>query len=114
MKNLGISVNKVIAEFGSGMNFKRKGFLELISLLTNDSVNTLIIHHKDRLMRFGMPMIEHICLINNVKLIVIDSAEENKSKADEFAEDLIAIIHHFSMKLYGSRSYKKDFDHEDM
>ena len=25
----------------------------------------------------------------------------------EFAEDLISIIHHFSMKIYGKRSYKK-------
>ena len=39
--------------------------------------------------------------------MIIDNSESNKSKEHEFADDLISIIHYFSMKLYGSRSYKQ-------
>jgi predicted site-specific integrase-resolvase len=58
-------------------------------------------------MRFGFEMIEQICHDTDTELIVIDKTETPKSHEEELAEDLISIIHHFSMKLYGSRSYKK-------
>ena len=52
-------------------------------------------------------MFEELSKINNFKIIIIDNSETDKSKELEFAEDLISIIHHFSMKIYGKRSYKK-------
>ena len=40
--------------------------------------------------------------------IIIDDTSYNldKSKQQEITEDLIAIIHHFSMKIYSSRKRK--------
>ena len=58
-------------------------------------------------MRFGFEMLEYLCKENQVKLVITDNAEGEKSQQEEFAEDLISIVHYFSMRLYGSRSYKK-------
>ena len=103
----GIKIDTVISEYGSALNYKREGLNELISYITLDRVDKIIIYYKDRLLRFGFELIQNLCTIHNVDLIVIDSSETDKTKEQEFAEDLISIIHHFSMKLYGSRSYKK-------
>jgi predicted site-specific integrase-resolvase len=110
----GVKIDKAIVEFGSGMNFKRNGLNELMSLIISGSVSKVIISHKDRLARFGIPLIEHICKEMRTELIIIDNTDFHKSKQEEFAEDIIAIIHHFSMKLYGSRSYKKELVSENL
>ena len=52
-------------------------------------------------------MFEEFSKLNNFNVIIIDNSETDKSKEMEFAEDLISIIHNFSMKIYGQRSYKK-------
>lgn len=103
----GIKIDKIISEFGSGLNYKRKGLLELLELITKNSVENLIIYYKDRLVRFGYELFEELSKKYNFKILVIDSSETNKTKEKEFADDLISIIHYFSMKLYGSRSYKQ-------
>ena len=103
----GYKVHKVISEFGSALNYKRNGLHELISFISLEKVDKIIIYYKDRLLRFGFEMIHELCKLHKVEIIVIDDSETDKTKEQEFAEDLISIIHHFSMKLYGSRSYKK-------
>lgn len=103
----GIKIDKVISEFGSSLNYKRQGLLELIDLITKNKVENLIIYYKDRLVRFGYELFEELSKKYNFKILIIDSSESNKSKEKEFADDLISIIHYFSMKLYGSRSYKQ-------
>jgi putative resolvase len=40
-------------DIGSGLNYKRKKFLKLMDLVESGEVSTLIIAHKDRLVRFG-------------------------------------------------------------
>lgn len=102
----GIIIHKSIKEYGSGMNFKRKGLIELINLISSKSIGKLVIFHKDRLVRFGFELIKELCVIHGTELIIVDNIEEEKTKQHEFAEDLISIIHYFSMRLYGSRSYK--------
>ena len=103
----GISVDKCISEFGSGLNFKREGFLELLNLAINGKIDKLIIYYKDRLCRFGFEMFEELSKKYNFKIIVVDNTE-TKSRDKEFADDIIAIIHFFSMRLHGSRTYKKN------
>ena len=103
----GISIDKVISEFGSALNYRRKGLIELFNLIKDDQVETIVVHYKDRLLRFGFELFEELAMSNNFKIVIVDDSESDKSKEQEFAEDLISIVHHFSMKLYGSRNYKK-------
>lgn len=103
----GISIDKIIVDNASALNYNRSGIKELLKLSVENKIESLIIYYKDRLVRFGFEIFEELSKINNFKIIIIDNSETDKSKEVEFAEDLISIIHHFSMKIYGKRSYKK-------
>lgn len=103
----GLTIDKVISDNLSALNYKRSGLNEILKLILEDKIENLIIYYKDRLTRFGFEMFEEFSKLNNFNIIIIDNSETDKSKETEFAEDLISIIHHFSMKIYGKRSYKK-------
>ena len=73
----------------------------------NDEIENLIIYYKDRLCRFGFEIFEYFANELKFNIIIVDDSDTEKSKQQEFVEDIISIIHYFSMRLYGSRSYKK-------
>ena len=105
--NNGINIDKIIQDNTSALNYNRSGLKELLKLSLENKIENLIIYYKDRLVRFGFEIFEELSILNNFKIIIIDNSETDKSKEQEFAEDLISIIHHFSMKIYGKRSYKQ-------
>ena len=100
-----VSVDEWIKEVGGGMNFKRKKFLQLINQINNGEIATLYIAHKDRLVRFGFDLIEHIATMNGCKIVVAN--QQSLSPQQEMIEDLLTIVHTFSCRLYDLRSYKK-------
>jgi predicted site-specific integrase-resolvase len=105
-----IHIDEVYSDIGSGLNYKRKNFIKLVNEITKNKIKKLIIAHKDRLVRFGFELIEELCIENNVELIVIN--DEKVSPQEEMVNDLMSIIHVFSSRLYGLRTYKnkiKDF-----
>lgn len=99
------NVNNLLVktDVGSGLNDNRKGLLALIDLIQEDKVNRLYILSKDRLTRFGYHYLEKICDFHGVPLVVVSDETENKSQSEELAEDIIALIHSFSGKLYSLR-----------
>jgi len=103
--NGSITVDEWVEEIGGGMNFKRKKFLHLFNQISNGEVRALYIAHKDRLVRFGFDLIEHAAKMNGCEIIVVN--QQSLSPQQEMIEDLLAIVHTFSCRLYGLRSYKK-------
>lgn len=103
--NSGIAVDEWIQEIGGGMNFKRKKFLSLMSRVSTGEIEQLLIAHKDRLCRFGFDFFDHMATENGCKITVVN--QESFSPQQEMVEDLMAIIHTFSCRLYGLRKYKK-------
>ena len=101
----GLAVDEWISEVGGGLNFKRKKFLKLMRQIRLGEVETLVIAHKDRLARFAFDFIEEFASWYGCKIIIANS--ESLSPQKEMVEDLMAIIHTFSCRLYGLRSYKK-------
>ena len=96
---------KVIEDLGSGLNYKKKGFQELIQMICSGEIERIVINYKDRLIRYGYEMLEQVCLLHDVKIEVINLSE-NKTYEEELVEDVLSIITVFSSKLYGSRSHK--------
>ena len=84
------------------MNEKRPGLISLMNEITQNKVSKVVISHKDRLTRFGFGYLETIFKMYNTEIEIIN-LEDDKSFQEELTEDLIAIIHHFSMKFYGKR-----------
>ena len=93
---------KVFSDIGSGMNEKRPGLISLMNEIVQNKISKVVISHKDRLTRFGFGYLETIFKMYNTKIEIIN-LEDDKSFQEELTEDLIAIIHHFSMKFYGKR-----------
>lgn len=103
-KNIGISIDDIYTDIGSGMSFKRKNFIKLIKEVKDNEIESITIAHKDRLCRFGYELIEFICNEHNVKIYIIN--DERLSPEQELYQDLTSIIHVFSSRLYGLRKYK--------
>ena len=103
----GIKISKVYQDIASGMNENRKDFNILINDVISGKIKNIYISFKDRLTRFGFDYFKNLFQKYNVNIIILDELEEsNKTYQDELTEDLISIIHHFSMKLYSNRRKK--------
>lgn len=100
----GLNPTYVLKDIASGMNENRKGLNELIDLVINKKICKVIISHKDRLTRFGFDYFKSFFIKFGVEIEVVNlDLDSEESFQDELSEDLIAIIHHFSMHFYGSR-----------
>lgn len=100
-----IAVDEWIKEVGGGMNFKRKQFLHLLDRIQRGEISKVLIAHKDRLVRFGFDLLEHLAIEQGCEIVVVN--QETLSPEQEMVEDLLAIVHTFSCRLYGMRKYKK-------
>ena len=98
---------KIVEDIGSGLNYNKKGLLELIKLIETNQIERIVLNYKDRLLRFGSEIIFEICRCHNIQIVVLAEEEEKeKSYEEELVEDVLSIIKVFSAKLYGSRSHK--------
>lgn len=97
---------QVIRDIGSGLNYKKKGLLQLIEMIESNQVERVVVNYKDRLLRFGYELFQKICELHQVQIEIINHTED-KSYEEEMVEDILSIITVFSSRLYGSRSHKK-------
>jgi predicted site-specific integrase-resolvase len=96
---------EIIKDIGSGINFKRKGLLKLISYAIENKLGEVVVTYEDRLCRIGYDLIEYIFKTYSNATVIIEN-QEFKPHTQEITEDLIEIITVYSSKIYGSRSYK--------
>lgn len=99
----GIVLDEQIEDIKSGMSFDRKGFDKLCQEVIRGNVEMIVIENKDRLMRFGYEMFEKFFRYFGTKILVLNSEISNKGYEQELTDDLISIIHYFSMKSYSHR-----------
>jgi len=100
-----LELYKVYKDVGSGLNTKRKGLWRLIRDAKNNKFSLILINYKDKLTRFGYMYLKNYLSEFGVRIEYLNSFED-KSPESEMVEDLVAIIHSFSGKLYGLRSGK--------
>lgn len=100
----GYPIKEQIEDVKSGMSFEdRKGFVKLLKKVTNYEVKTVIIEHKDRLVRFGFELVKMLFEKYGTNIIIISDDETNKTYEQELTDDLLSIIHYYSMKSYSYR-----------
>jgi len=104
---------EIISDLGSGLNYSKKGLKRLITLITNNQVERLILTHKDRLLRFGSELVFSLCEIFGTEVVIINRTEDSTFEED-LASDVLEIITVFSARLYGSRSHKNRKLMEDL
>lgn len=101
---------ETISDVGSGLNFKRKRFLALMERVLRREVQTIVVAHKDRLVRFGFDFIEWFCHQHGCEIVVLNNTY--KSPHAELMDDFMAVMHCFSSKLYFLRRYEKEIKNQ--
>lgn len=95
----GLQVISAIKEIGSGLNGKRP---KLLSILRNPDIRTVVVEHKDRLVRFGFEYLEALFKASGRRIVVVDESEMK----DDLVQDMIDVLTSFCARLYGRRSAK--------
>lgn len=98
-----IKLSKQYEDIKSGMDSNRKDFLDLLSEVIKGNIGCIVIENKDRLIRFGFDLLETIFKKFGTTILVLNDELDNKSYEQELTEDLISIIHYFTMKSYSHR-----------
>jgi putative resolvase len=101
----GKAVDKKFEDIGSGLNYKRKFFVQLMEMVERGEISEIVVAHKDRLVRFGFEWFEKFCNDHGVSILVMNA--DTLSPEQEMTKDLLSIIHCFSSRLYGLRKYKR-------
>ena len=98
-------------DYGSGLNYNRKKWNELLDEVMEQKIKTIIITHKDRFIRFGYDWFEKFCMKFNTSIVVVNN--EELSPQEELVQDIVSILHMFSCRLYGLRKYKKQIERDE-
>lgn len=93
---------RVVEDIASGINFKRKGLLEILERCLQGVIGEVVVAHRDRMSRFGFELIKTIIEKAGGSVTVIND-EKQTSSEQELAEDLLSIVHIYSCR---QRSYK--------
>lgn len=102
----GYGIDEVYSDIASGMNLDRKGFTKLLSGVMANEIDEIFISYKDRLALLDFDLVTRLFAQYGTKITVINSSE-NKSAEEELFEDLISVIHSFSIKAYSKRRLAK-------
>ena len=102
-----IKPDAVYKDIASGMNESRKSFRDLLDSVFKREVKCVFVSFKDRLTRFGFEYFKNIFEYFGTNIFVLDETNETpKSYQQEMCEDLMAIIHAYSMRLYNHKNNK--------
>jgi putative resolvase len=99
-----IKVDQWIEDIGSALNYKRKGFNQIIEEIELGHVKRVVIGYEDRFVRFGYDWFEAFCERHGTEIVVTNG--EAFSPEQELVKDLLAIVTVFSARLHGLRSHK--------
>lgn len=107
----GLIVDEVIRDYGSGLNYNRKKWNQLLGEVMENKVKMIFVSHKDRFVRFGFDWFEKFCNKFNVEIVVVKN--DKLSPHEELVQDIVNILHVFSCRLYGLRKYKKQIEGDE-
>lgn len=96
---MGVEDPEVVMETGSGMNDRRR---KLNRLLSDPTVTSIIVEHRDRLTRMNAGLVESALKAQGRRIIVVDDTELD----DDLARDMTEVLTSFCARLYGRRAAK--------
>jgi putative resolvase len=93
----GLQVTQTVAEVGSGMNGSRP---RLRRLLADQTVDCIVVEHRDRLARLGSEYVEAALVGAGRRLLVVEATEVE----DDLVRDMTEVLTSLCARLYGRRS----------
>jgi len=104
----GYCVNKIFTDIASGINFeKRKEFFNMLDDIISGKVERVIITYKDRLSRVGFELFYYLFKKYHTEIVVISEVGSQKLDSEEIFEEIVSLLHCYSMKLYSKRKNKQ-------
>ena len=100
----GYTINAIYSDIASGISFdKRKGFFDMLDEIINYKVEKVIITYRDRLSRSGFDLFKNLFARFGTEIVVISDIGSTKLDSEEIFEDIISMLHCYSMKTYSRR-----------
>jgi putative resolvase len=104
----GYCISKIFSDIASGISFeKRKDFFKMLDDVIAGKVERVVITYKDRLSRVGFELFYHLFKKYNCEIVVISEVGSEKLDSEEIFEEIISLLHCYSMKLYSKRKGQK-------
>lgn len=95
-------------DIASGISFKnRKEFFDLLDLVLKGEVKQVIITHKDRLSRVGFDLFKYLFDHYHTEIVVVSDEEDQKTDEQELFEEIVSLLHCFSMRMYSHRRLER-------
>ena len=104
----GVILDEIYTDIGSGLNYKRKNWSNLLKQVENNEIDKIYVTYKDRFVRFGYEWFEEFCASHGTEIIVLN--QKQTSPEEELTEDLLNIVTVFSARSHRLRTYKKQLE----
>lgn len=104
----GIQLGTIYRDIASGISFeKREEFFTMLDEIIAGKICTVLIAYKDRMNRVGFELFTHLFQQFGCKVVVISEVGSPKLDSAEIFEEIVSLLHCYSMKLYSARKRKK-------
>ena len=82
-------------------------FCDSLDEVIDNKVERVVITYKDRLSRVGFDLFYHLFKKYNCEIVVMNDADSEKLDSQEIFEDIVRLLHCYSMKFYSKRRIAK-------
>lgn len=100
----GMRIDGIFTDIASGISFdKRKEFFKMLDDILARKVKYVVISYKDRLSRVSFELFKYLFSKFGVEIIVMSEVGSNKLDAQEIFEEIVSLLHCYSVKLCSKR-----------
>ena len=104
----GYKISNIFTDVASGISFeKRKDFFKMLDDIVSGKVERVVITYKDRLSRVGFELFYYLFQKYNCEIEVMSEIGSKKLDSEEVFEEIVSLLHCYSMKLYSKRKVQK-------
>ena len=100
----GWRIDGVYKDIASALNFDaRKDFQALLNEVLSYRIERVVVTYRDRLTRVGFNFFENLFARFGTQIVVINNYVSERKDIEEIIEEIITLLHSFSMKYYSNR-----------
>lgn len=104
----GITIHEIYKDIASGISFtKRDDFFRMLDEIIQGRIERVIITYKDRLSRVGFELFSTLFKKFGCEIVVMSEVGNPKIDSEEIFEEIVSLLHCYSVKLYSKRNKDK-------
>ena len=103
----GIIIDQEYKDICSGLDLDRKQFQNMLDEITDFKIKTVYVTYKDRLTRLSFNVFKSLFAKYGCDIVVLNDIDNEKQIEKEIFEEIITLLHCFSMKMYSNRRKEK-------